>query len=88
MVATPLSPLAVQLIGGSIGTLLFLPFWLLWPIACWRDGAYVRAVTDSSTPSRRATVAAGLLGFLSVGLLAWPITPYYLYKRHGWVGTP
>lgn len=86
--ATPLSTLAVGLIGGWIGTMLFLPFWLLWPVACWFDGGYVRAATGGSTPSRRLTVVAGLLGFLSIGLLTWVIAPYYLYKRREWVGTP
>lgn len=87
ILAAPPSTLAVQLVG-ELGVLLFLPFWFLYPIAFWLDGKYLRAVDETAAPGSRFSLAAGLLGFLSLGLLTWVISPYYLYKRHAWIGVP
>lgn len=79
------TPIAVVVggafIGGGIGAVLSFFFVIPYPYAIRQDAKYVNAQSESAELNIRLYTVLGVLVLVTLGILSYIVSPYYLYKR-------
>lgn len=85
------TPIAVVVggafIGGEIGALLSLFFVIPYPYAIRQDAKYVNAHSGTDEMNIRIQTALGVLVLVTIGILSYVVSPYYLYKRRSYLSS-
>ncbi|WP_380674622.1 hypothetical protein [Salinigranum sp. GCM10025319] len=71
----------VLLLVGVDLAIVTIFFALAYPVGLFLDVRYVRATCETWKPNRIVYGALGVLVALSMGVLSFLVSPYYLYKR-------
>jgi hypothetical protein len=71
----------VLLLVGVDLAIVTIFFALAYPVGLFLDVRYVRATSETWKPNRIVYGTLGVLVLLSMGVLSFLVSPYYLYKR-------
>lgn len=78
---TPLGFVLGGIIGGYVGGLIVLASILPYPFAIHWDAKYVNEQTADSGLNVWISTLLGVLVVVTIGLLSFVVTPYYVYRR-------
>lgn len=88
VLATPIAVIVGSVvIGGEIGAVLSFFFVVPYPYAIRQDAKYLNASAESDRLSVRFYTVLGILVLLTVGILSYVVSPYYLYKRRSFLSS-
>lgn len=88
VLATPIAVIVGgAIIGGTIGALLSFFFVIPSPYAIRQDAKYVNANSGTDEMNIRIRTTLGILVLLTIGILSYIVSPYYLYKRRSYLSS-